>query len=74
MKKKTLPIVFLTDGIICLVSLALAVYENQNSSTGMAALTSMGRWVAYAGVFMISLIVFVILGILILLRKRKKER
>ena len=73
MKKKTLPIVFLLDGIICLVSLALAIYENQNTSLGMAALTSLGRWVIYAAVFVITFIVFVILGAIIIWKKHKKK-
>lgn len=73
MKKKTLTIAFLLDGIMCLVFLALTIYENQNASFGMAALTSLGRWVIYAVVFIITFIIFVILGAIIIWNKHKNK-
>ena len=71
--KKTLKILCILDGIICLVSFILLIYENRISAAGMAAMSSMGRWVVYGLVFIGTAVILAVLIILMIFYNHKNN-
>lgn len=72
MRKKRLKCLCCIDGIITVGFLSLAIYENGTDKTGTAALTSLGRWVMYAGGFVSSAAILAILIYLVIRETKRK--
>ena len=70
MKKITLYAFLLIDVVLLVFSFIQLNLENNNSSTGLAALSSVGNWVIYCFILVLSIIVLLILFVLIFLKYR----
>lgn len=72
--RKILTILSILDGIICIVSFILLIYENHISAVGMTIMSSVGRWIVYGLVFINTAVILVVLVILMIFYNHKNNK
>lgn len=73
MREKFLYVLCFVDGIICLISLVSVIKESFVHTKGLAALSSVGRWVISIFSFGGTAIILIVIIALIIVGRRKRK-
>lgn len=71
---KKLKIFYIIDISILIVSLLLAIIENAIPQTGLAALESVGRFVVFGIIFIISAFLLVMVSLIYIIKRKIKKK